>query len=172
MPSRVELVEYYGDNKLTNAIKRYPGGYYAIASELGLEMKESDTNYGKLQERIAIETLTSMGYDVKHMVQNHPYDLLVNNCLKIDVKMSRLYNGNAGSFYSCNLEKPFCTCDIYIIYLLNDDFSTKDILIIPSKFIYSNTQIGIGEKTSKYYVYSNRWDFIQSYVEFFESIIV
>lgn len=31
MPSRSELSEYYGNDKLTNAIRRFPGGYYKIA---------------------------------------------------------------------------------------------------------------------------------------------
>lgn len=30
MPSRSELSEYYGNDKLTNAIRRFPGGYYKI----------------------------------------------------------------------------------------------------------------------------------------------
>lgn len=43
MPSRSELSEYYGNDKLTNAIRRFPGGYYKIAEILNFEMKESET---------------------------------------------------------------------------------------------------------------------------------
>ena len=42
MPSRSELSEYYGNDKLTNAIRRFPGGYYKIAEILNVEMKESE----------------------------------------------------------------------------------------------------------------------------------
>ena len=169
MPSRNEIRNYYMDDKLTNAISKRKG-YEWFARELGLSMKESDTFFGKRQEAIAMEELVSYGYEVRKMPQNFPYDLLVNDAIKIDVKAAKLFRGTRGNFYSYNIEKPFCTCDIYILYLLNDDRSTKDVLILPSKLISTQTQISVGENTSKYYKYSNRWDYIAHYNDFLEDI--
>lgn len=169
MPSRKECSEYFHNEGLTNAVSRRMG-WYALAGELGLPIKESETYFGKTQERYAQEQLCSLGYEVRQMPQNFPYDLLVNDCVKIDVKASRLYHGEAGNFYSFNLEKPYCTCDIYLLYLVNDDKTTKDVLVVPSKAVALNTQISVGEITSKYNKYSQRWDILQSYADFMEAV--
>lgn len=87
-------------------------GWYDLADQLGLPIKESETYFGKRQETVAQEQLITMGYEVRRMPQNFPYDLLVNDCLKVDVKASQLYRGPHGNFYTFNTEKPFCTCDI------------------------------------------------------------
>lgn len=169
MPSRKECATYFQDESLANAISKRTG-WYELAGQLGLSIKESETYFGKKQEVVAQERLISMGYEVRRMPQNFPYDLLVNDSLKVDVKASNLYSGANGSFYSFNLEKPFCTCDIYMLYLLNNDKTEKDVLIVPSVFVATNTQISVGEKTSKYYKYSQRWDYIASYSEFFAGV--
>jgi hypothetical protein len=169
MPSRKECEMHFQDGGLVNAISKRCG-FYKLANQLGLPIKESETYFGKKQEAVAQEQLISMGYEVRRMSQNFPYDLLVNDCLKVDVKASNLYSGVKGNFYAFNLEKPFCTCDIYMLYLLNNDKTEKDVLIVPSVFVATNTQISVGEITSKYYKYSQRWDYIASYSEFLASV--
>ena len=170
MPSQKECENYFHNCSLTNAIARRTG-WYTLANEMGLAIKDSETYFGKKQEQTAQEKLISKGYEVRRMPQNFPYDLLVNDCVKIDVKVSRLYRGPAGNFYTFNIEKPFCTCDIYMLYILNDDNSEKDTLIIPSKFVPTNTQISVGEINSKYYRYSQRWDYISEYCEFLDAVV-
>ena len=107
MPTRKEVERYCGDTSLTNAITRRKGGWYALAEKMRLPIKECETTFGKSHEKIIMERLVSMGYEVRRMPQNFPYDLLVNDSVKVDVKASRLYRGTGGSFYSFNLEKPF-----------------------------------------------------------------
>ena len=168
MPSRSECVEYYKNNCLACAVSKI--GWYALAKELGLPIKVSDTYFGKLHEENAQNELSAMGYDVRRMSQNFPYDLLINGCVKVDVKASRLFRGKMGNFYAFNLEKPFCTCDIYLLYCLNDDGTQNDTLIIPSKFVAFNTQISVGETKSVYHKYSHRWDYIQIFCDFNSSV--
>lgn len=67
MPSRSELSEYYGNDKLTNAIRRFPGGYYKIAEILNIEMKESETQFGKYGEDLATKLLEEHGFAVERM---------------------------------------------------------------------------------------------------------
>ena len=169
MPSRNEIRNYFKDERLTNAINKRKG-FSAYAQELNLSIKESETYFGKRQERIATEEIVSLGHEARQMPQNFPYDLLVNGCVKVDVKVSRLFRGERGRFYSFNLEKPFCTCDIYLLYLLNDDNTTKDVLVVPSSMAATNTQISVGEEKSKYYKYRDRWDFLEQYSEFLANI--
>lgn len=169
MPSRSECDEYYHDTSLTNAISKRIG-WYNLANELGLPIKDSETYFGKKYEQIALEQFIARGYEARRMPQNFPYDLLVEDCLKVDVKASRLYKSNQGKFYSFNLEKPFSTCDLYVLYLVSDDKSIKTTLILPSKFVATNTQVSVGEKTSKYYKYADRWDYVDDYIDFLLSV--
>lgn len=168
MPTSIEVSSFYGNYKLTNAIS-HRKLWRELANELNLEMKDSETAFGKDYEARVMEQLICMGYDVEKMPQNFPYDLLVNGSIKVDVKVSKLYRGTAGNFYSFNLEKPFATCDLYILFLENTHL-IKDVLVIPSKFVVKNTQISVGENKSKYYKYSNKWDYLEKYANFSESL--
>ena len=170
MPSRKEVEFFCKNCSLTNAISRN-GGWYHWAEKLGFGVKESESWLGKRHEKEIQEVLISLGHETVRMSQNFPYDLLVNGCIKVDVKASKLYKGTAGSFYSVNLEKPYSTCDIYIIRLLNDDGEAERNLVLPSKFVAAQTQIGIGEKSSKYYRFLDRWDYIETYSSFLDSVV-
>lgn len=170
MPTRNEIFKVTGDCCLPSAISRGIG-YRGFANKLGLDTKDSETTLGKNYEHHMIEKLTDMGYCPTEMPQNFPYDILLNNSLKIDIKFSYLYKGDVGNFYSYNLEKPFCTCDIYVL-ISQPDESSEDIKyrIIPSPHIYKNTQVSVGELTSKYNIYIDRWDYIDKYLDFYNSI--
>lgn len=169
MPSRSECQNYYHNSSLTNAVsKRF--GWYNLAQELGLEIKESETWFGKNCEIAASELLKSNGFEVRRMPQNFPYDLLVDDCIKIDVKASKLYKGNQGNFYSFNLEKSFATCDFYLLLAVNDDGSVARRMVVPSNRVIANNQISVGEKKSKYYCYTDRFDLIEAASSFWSGI--
>lgn len=170
MPTRSETEDYFGNGALACVISKRKGGWYALAKEMELSIKECETTFGKSHEKIMMERLIAMGYEVRRMPQNFPYDLLVNDSVKIDVKASRLYKGPGGNFYSFNLEKPFCTCDIYILRLIGNDGNESDTLVIPSAHVATNTQISVGEMASKYKKYSKKWEYIAEYCSFMESV--
>lgn len=94
MPSRSELSKYYGNDKLTNAIRRFPGGYYKIAEILNIEMKESETQFGKYGEDLATKLLEEHGFAVERMSTRYAYDLYVNGSVKVDVKTARPSRAN------------------------------------------------------------------------------
>ena len=170
MPSKSECESYYGNYALSNAISRRSGGWYKLAKELGYEVKRSDTYVGKQYEELAIKQLNNLGYKVIRMSCKYPYDMLINDYVKIDVKMSRLHKGQNGNFFTCNIDKPYSTCDIYLIYLVGDNNDLINILVIPSTNVFTNTQISIGEHNSKYYIYAYRWDYIDCYSKFYKTI--
>lgn len=169
MPTNSEVIAYFGNHKLSNAISKRKM-WKPLAEELGLKVKESETYFGKRHEEVASEQLIELGYEVRRMPQNFPYDLLVDDLLKVDVKSSKLYRGKYGNFYSVNIDKPYATCDVYMIYLIEDDGSVKTVLIIPSKDVITNTQISIGQHASKYYKYENNWACIDDYIKTISSL--
>ncbi len=169
MPSRSECEAFFGNTALTNAISKRIG-WRRLAREMELPIKRSETAFGNSYEMVACNELSLRGFDVKKMPQNFPYDILVNGCVKVDVKASRLYKGNNGNFFSFNLEKPFCTCDIYLLYCINTDTAQVITLVVPSKFVAAQSQISVGEHNSKYYRFSNRFHYIKDYCEFMESV--
>ena len=159
MPSRKECEQYFHNCALANAITKR-GGWRHWADELGLPVKESETYFGKTQEAVIAEFLTASGFEVRRMPQNFPYDLLVDDCVKIDVKAAHLYQGKTGNFYTFNLEKPFMTCDVYVLCALDFNNEIVKTYVVPSKFVFSNTQISIGVTKSKYDRFVDNWDCI------------
>lgn len=170
MPSSSEVIRFYNNRGLANAISRRKG-WYKLADELGLKIKDSETYFGKSYEELTRQKLISLGFEVEKMSQNFPYDLLVNNAIKVDVKASRLYKGEQGNFYSFNLEKPYTTCDILILIAVNENKEIQKYFVIPSVVVYHHTQISIGESKSKYDKYENKWSYFDKYSEFIDNEI-
>lgn len=165
MPSRSELSEYYGNDKVTNAIRRFPGGYYKVAELLKIEMKESETQFGKYGEELAIKLLEEHGFSVERMTTRYAYDLYVNGSVKVDVKTARPSRANKSFCYSFNLEKRFPTCDVYFLIAKNEE--KESIYIVPASI--NQTQIGLGTGTTVYSKYQDRYDIITDMSKAFAS---
>lgn len=166
MPTRSECVNYTNSNALSVAITRRDGGWYGLANELGLPIKESETTTGKKYEKVFTNILRKKGYKVCQMSQNYPYDLLVDDCLKIDVKSSHLYKGKEGNFYTFRTGKKFATCNVYVLVALDDIDEIIRTYILPSSTVMNNKQISIGEHNSKYGGYLDRWNILSDYIDF------
>ncbi len=169
MPTLSEVIAHFGDSRLSNAISKRKL-WYKLADEFNLPIKDSETTLGKSYEDKAEIELIIRGYEVRRMRQNYPYDILVNDSVKIDVKASHLYKGKNGNFYSFNLEKEFATCDVYILFLIKHPGLIEKTLIIPSTIVSTQSQISIGEIRSKYFKYEDRWDLLEKYAEFAEFV--
>jgi len=168
MPSNSEMRMVTGSYALSNKLIK-TGGIYHWADKLGLKIKVGETQIGtKYQDYIA-NKLNDMGFEIEMMSTKHPYDLLVNGNVKIDVKVARPYeHKEIGRFHTFNLEKKYPTCDIYISVALNDNDEIQRIFVIPSKYL-KITQLSVG-KRSKYNKYINKWDYIKEYDDFYKNI--
>lgn len=166
MPSRSEIISVVG-NGLACKISR-TGGHYYWADKLNLEIKDSETKLGKKYEYYINDLLTNNDFEVEKMPQNHPYDLLINGYIKVDVKVSNLYRGNSGEFHTFNLEKYNHNCDIFICLCITDDKIVKT-LIIPSKFLMKISQLSVGIH-SIYDEFIDRFDYIEKYNMFYQSL--
>lgn len=168
MPTRKEIELVMKNNSLTSRISRTKG-YYGWAKELNLDIKESETTFGKKYEYIVKEYLEKLGYKIEKMPQNYSFDLLANNFVKIDVKVAKPYLASDNTvWHTFNLYKKYAYCDIYIALCLDNDENTEKMLIIPSSKCQIK-QLSIGKK-SKYDIYNNQFKYIDKYIEFYNSL--
>lgn len=170
MPTSNECNLVYGSKALSQRITKRKGGWWGLAKEMNLDIKPSQTLTGKKGEEYAVRALQSRGFHVERMSQNFPYDILVDKSVKIDVITSALYKQSHGNFYSFNLEKKSATCDIYILLTLDDDKEVDRVYIVPSVKVIHNTKISIGEISSVYHQYIDKWDYIVSLSDYWKRI--
>ena len=167
-PTRREMVEYYGDEKLTNKVCKTLG-YYGWAKELGMPVKDNDTKTGKMAEKYVYDILSKRGYRVEQMLQNFPYDLLINGKVKVDVKFSHLYRSpNGFGFYSFRLSKKCPTCDFYIL-VTEDETGDRELYVVPAAKA-AQTQISIGEHASVYHQYMSRYDYLDKLLDLYKAL--
>jgi len=159
MPTFAEIESVTKTKALSMKISK-SGGSIFWADKLNLSKKDSTYMTGNLYEKKAIidieenESLSSVQTPTKH-----PYDILVDNRVKIDVKTSNGYDYGKSFWYSFGISKSQHTCDIFIFYCINvADNSKSKTLIIPSSLV-PNSQLSIGLE-SKYDKYSNNWGII------------
>jgi|SRR5690625_3311902 len=168
MPTASELTSI-GRNDLHCAIGKY-GTYRGWSERLSLELKSNETNKGNKYERVIGNMLVEKGFKVKEMTTGHPYDLLVNENVKVDVKAGAAHHHYGSRAHTFRPSSKDSTCDIYICVALNELSEIEDVFIIPSKFARVKT-INVGTN-SKYDKFIDRWDFVNEYTEFYESIAI
>lgn len=135
----------------------------------GLELKSSETTLGQEFEGKITELVDSLGYEAQRMSTKHPYDLLVEGSVKVDVKVANPYLSRGKSrVHTIRLAKVDPTCDIYICVLLDESGVVERVLVIPSHLVRM-TMLNIGKK-SKYNVYDGKFEYIRQYVDFFKKI--
>ena len=170
MPTQSITSEIIGNQSLNNAISR-SGGFIFWANRLGIEHLGIETVTGREFEKVCEESIVGkFDYSVEQMNAKYPYDLLVNDNIKIDVKVSKMYSSSF-SMYTFNLEKRFPTCDIFVAYCISDNKKIIKTYVIPSKIMSGKTQLSMGVKTSKYDKYIDRWDLISKYNDFYDTLL-
>lgn len=166
MPSNSEVKSVVGNGLACKISKT--GGYKYWADKLNLKMKYSETKLGREYEEKIMKLLQSKGCEVEQMSIKHPYDLLVNLNIKVDVKVSNLYRGEKGEFHTFNLEKHNHNCDLFICVCVTNKEIVK-ILVIPSKFLMKVSQLSVGA-VSVYDVFKDRFDYIEKYDVFYDQL--
>lgn len=168
MPTKKEFELVMGNSSLTSKISRTKG-YYGWAKELNLDIKESETTFGKKYEYIVKEYLENKGYQIEKMPQNYSFDLLVNNFVKIDVKVAKPYVASDNTtWHTFNLYKKYAYCDIYVTLCLDNDENIEKMLIIPS-IKCQIKQLSVG-KESKYDKYNYELKYIDDYIKFYNNL--
>ena len=169
MPTNKECIKVTKNYGLSNKISK-TGGFYKWAKKIDLEIKKSATQKASNIEN-KVKNIINKKTDLKTILTNHkaPYDILVDDKVKIEVKYSLGYKGTSGVYYTANLYKGVQKADILVFICRNKELGHKD-LIIPSNKLQGITQLSIG-KNSKYDIYKNRWDYIIKYNEFIKKVV-
>lgn len=169
MPTRKEIESVAKDSSLTNKISKGIG-FYGWAARMGLQIKDSETTFGKSYESQAmIDILQNTGLDSEKMSQNFAYDILVDGSIRVDVKVSnRYYYNGQNYFHTFNLERKHPVCDIMVCYCLDENKQVEKILVIPSSKLHT-CQLSVGVK-SQYDAYNNAWDVFHKYSEFYSMV--
>jgi hypothetical protein len=170
-PTKSEIISFYGNRSLTNRISK-SGGTRRWANELNLPFKKCESELGNDFELLALKDIKdNAGLDGFQTKPRYPYDLVVDSDIKVDVKVSYPTVNNLGvKTNSFNLEKKNPTCDIFVLYCLNEDGSIRKTLVIPSCVLNGKTQVGVGA-LSKWDAFGDRWDYFKEYSEFYSSIL-
>ena len=169
MPTRSETEFFYGDGSLSNRIMK-SGGFKGWASKLGLGFKKCGTYFGNKYEELARFRLGHWFKDVKKTSVRFPYDIIVNDKVKIDVKASRLFRGKEGEYYTFNLGSKYPKCDFYIAYCIGNNDVIQKVLVIPSFIMAGKSQLSVGIN-SIYDKYRERWDLIEKFESAFKDIL-
>lgn len=172
-PTHSEMVEFYGDRSLTNKISKSGGTKY-WAARLGYSVKNCESEFDDFYERYSIDDIlkNTKLKSYKNKV-GYPYDITTNKHIKVDVKSSTIIENNNGyKYHSFNLEKKEPTCDIYILYCIDNSDLIYKTYIIPSCHVYGQTQIGISAYgISKWDRYKNNWAIFNTYNEFYQKLV-
>lgn len=170
-PSKSQIISFCGNNALAGRISRSGGSRY-YASLLGLEILDSESDFGNYYEELAIDDiLANTGFSSLHTNVKYPYDILSNGNIKVDVKASKkIYRKETKMpYHTFNLEKREPTCDIFIFYCLDDELNIEKRVIIPSCLLSGKTQVGMGG-LSKWDAYVDKWEYFDMYNKFYDSV--
>ena len=172
-PTKSEIERCLGHRGLNKAISKYGGTRY-WSEKMGYDVKDCESEFGYYFEQYALKDIkNNLGIEGYLNKPRYPYDITANHNIKINVKSSKLIKNKVGyQYYSFNLEKKEPTCDIYILYCVNNDKTINKTYIIPSCVFYNQNQVGIsGNGISKYDKYLDRWDIIEFYNSFYKEVI-
>lgn len=169
-PTRSEIQNFYGNSALTNHISKN-GGTRRWAEKLNLPIKQCESELGNDYELFAIKEIRNhVRLIARQTKPRYPYDLLVDESIKVDVKVSYPFMNNCGSYANTfNLEKKDPTCDIFILYCLDLEGEIIKTLIIPSCVTSGKTQIGVG-RDSKWDCYKDKWEYLMEYSLFINNL--
>lgn len=155
MPSNREVIEHEGNYSLACAIQKH-GGYSYWASRLGLEQKYSDTKLGIEGEEYISQLLRQRGHKVETTSVRFPYDLLVDGCIKVDVKTANESDVRGCRIHSYRLAKKKQTCDFYIFC----EADTGRVYVVPANKLSGQVQVGMGLESKEYAKYLGAFDLI------------
>lgn len=165
MPSNSEVIEHEGNHALSMAIQKH-GGFKYWADRLGLEQKHSETALGVEGEKIIANYLSSQGFDVKETSVKHPYDLLVNDCVKIDVKTANTSHIRGCPVHAYRLAKRDHTCDFYIFF----EFDTLRTYVVPAYKCQGQVQVEMGTDSKRYAKYFGAYHLISEMSKMLEAM--
>ena len=165
MPSNSEVFAHEGNYALAVAIQKH-GGYKYWAKKLGLEQKYSETVLGLAGEKDVADCLRSLGFEVKETSVKHPYDLLINGCVKVDAKTANTSYIRGCPVHAYRLAKRDHTCDFYIFY----EHDTLRKYVVPAHKCHGQVQVEMGIGSKAYSEYLNAFHRLAEASDFYKAM--
>ena len=164
--TKKKFMEY--DLEAVSDISSLPGVKSVWQKVWGSYRHPNSNSQGIEFEEMGNALLISKGFETKLMPHLHPFDILVNGEIKIDVKhsdfdISTLESQNStGPTYPISHLKGGKDCDLFLVFVpLGEEYSA---FIIPSYEVAGLDKIRIpwpsGKKPSKWHKYLNRFDLL------------
>ena len=165
MPTLKETREMYENSGLACAISK-TGGFEYWANKLGLPQGYSETKVGAQAEKEIAAELKDRGYSVELTSTKHPYDVLVDGCVKIDVKAANTTMIRGCPVHAYRLAKRQHTCDFYIFREIDGGAT----YIVPAHLCNGQVQVEMGIGSKKYEPYKEAWDLIGKASRFYRGM--
>lgn len=148
-----------GRNDLANSISRR-GGFIHWSERLGIARADSDSDFGWSGEIAFQKLLESRGYQVvRSSAVKAPFDLLVDDVLRVDVKTANKATYGTGSGWYYRIGK-IVQADLVVLY----QFDTGEFYGLPWHSCNA-TNITVSAGGGKYAAYRNNWDLILKMIE-------
>lgn len=166
MPTHSEIQQFFGNCALNSAMSNRGGTKY-FSKLLGMETKNCESKFGdQLEDYCVLQIQEKLGLDGEKTKPRYPYDILVNRNVKVDVKVSRVFDnyGNA-KYHTFNMEKKEQTCDVFVFYCIGTNDEIERTFVIPASVLSGKKQLAVG-KSSMYDKYLDQWHFISDYDRF------
>ena len=146
------------------------GGFRYWSKKVNLPLQENETNKGQRYEDVIEKMLKSKGFEVERMTTGHAYDIVVDDHVKIDVKVASPHHHFGTRSHTFRPPNKNPSCDIYICVALNEDDDIENIFVIPSKFAKVQTLNITAGGNSKYNNFIDKWSYVSEYSNFFNSV--
>jgi hypothetical protein len=113
MPTVSQMTER-GRSDLSNQVSRR-GGFLHWASKCGLAVGNSCTSRGQKWEGVILDELIALGYRAARQTTRHPFDILVNGRVRINVKSAKFseYGACRGHFFG--IGHTWGSCDFFAL---------------------------------------------------------
>lgn len=118
MPTTSEMT-IRGRGDLANQVARR-GGFLHWASLCGLKVKNSCTSRGQKWEGHVCDGLNASGYQAVRQSTKHPFDILVNDRVRINVKSAKYSEYGACRGYFFGVGHTWGSCDLFAFVRVAD----------------------------------------------------
>lgn len=166
MPTAKECESYFESRALTSAvIKR--SSWRELAREMGYGTKQDVCPVVGRCKEVASKMLKDHGFSLRTMMHGEPYGFLVDGCVKVCVKASKLFAGDQRR-WQYELGDGCPACDVYVLIGADVDGTVKRVFVIPSTVATFTNTLSIYYPNSRYNAYCNRWDIIKEMSDFWK----
>jgi hypothetical protein len=152
-PSKQELTDLKRNDLAVQVSRR--GGYLAWAQKTGFERIQSDSDTGWAGEVAFSDLAKQRGLESERPKGvKSPFDLLLDKCLRVDVKSARFaqYGVCRGWFYRIG---KYPQADLILLFQLD----TNDFYGLPW-FVCPRSNVTISQDGGKYASFKNNWPLI------------